>query len=201
MAQIAEPTETAMANQALSLIRQKAITDLEADTSNAAKVVRKWFAVTRDALLRRYEWNFAKHYSTIGATNDELANFRWANHFDLPSGNENYCLKVLAVEGCEDADWQVLARRIATNAPSPINITYVRRIVEVATWDALFRQVFPISLAQAIAPELAEDERISKLLENAMAAVWDGAVAADASEGVPEENNLSDFEFIASRFR
>lgn len=198
MAQIEILTETALANQALSLVRCAQIVSLDDDPSFAANVCRKWFAGVRDALLRKSHWNFAKWYAQLPALSDPKPPFKWTAFFALPDD----CLDVLEINECtgDEIEWEVIGRMIATNASAPINLTYTRRVVEVAQWDALFRKLFIGSYANAIAPELSQDERIfeqiTQFAENAM----EEATPADSAEGTPEKLNDCDFAFIRARY-
>jgi hypothetical protein len=195
MAEIAELTETALANQALSLVRIKAINSLAEDTGYNAAVLRKWFAPTRDALLRKHYWNFAKWKKKIGALADPVPEFDWAAFFALPED----CLAVQTVNGCDDDEWEIIGRYIATDAESPIEVTYTRRVVEVPQWDASFRALFVTSLAAAIAPELATDERILDQIEQAAQRAEADAAPPDSAEGTPENLSDSDFSFLRAR--
>ncbi len=196
MAQLTVKTETAMANQALSLLRVSDIASLEDDTSRNARVMRKWYAAVRDRLLRGYEWNFAKGYLTLPAAAG-AGNFRWSHSFGLPED----VLRVLDVETLDSDEWQVVGRNLVANADGPLNVTVTLRIVEVPQWDDLFCGVFVVALAEAGAPEMAQDERIYDDLKKARAEAWQLATSVDAAEGVPERASEMDFEFIRERRR
>ena len=67
MAQVHQNTETAVANEALSHIREPGVVSIDSDAGRKADVVRLHFASVRDALQRRYPWNFNKTRVTLTA--------------------------------------------------------------------------------------------------------------------------------------
>lgn len=196
MAQLPILTETELANQALGFLRASRIVDLDSDTGRKGRTLKTYFAEVRDSLLRRYEWNFAKTYLSLPAGPDP-ADWKWAYYYPLPSD----CLKVLDVRGCAGDQWEIVGRKIGTNLAPPLDVTVIRRVVEVAQWDALFRRVFTVALAQACAPELAEDENIDAELDRKMQEAWDAATPVDASEKAVAEADPFDYEFIRERYR
>lgn len=196
MAQLADLTETGMANLALSMARQEGIESLDDSPEHPARVCRKWFAVTRDALIRKGQWNFAKWYVSLPALAAPVPAFKWTTYFAKPVD----ALKILAIEGCSEDDWEVVGPYIATDAAAPINVTYSRRVTEVPQWDALFRVLFASALANAIAPELAQDERIFELIEAATQRALDDATPSDSAEGTPETPSDLDYETVRVRF-
>lgn len=193
MAQIHPQTETAVANEALSHLKQPPLVDLTADETTPAKIVRTHFASVRDALLRRYPWNAATERAKLNAQAAAPA-FGFAYQYPLP----NDCLTVRQVIGCRREDWKVEKRAILTDMPAPLPVIYTRRCVEVALWDALFRRAFTYELAVAVGPELsAEEDRINKCAEKAMELLED-AFPSDAAEGEPDEIEPGDW--IGARF-
>ena len=52
-------SSTAIANASLLLIGAKELTDLDTDTTTTGRIAQRWYAHTRDSILRGYTWNFA----------------------------------------------------------------------------------------------------------------------------------------------
>lgn len=197
MPQIHPQTETAVANEALSLIRQPPIGDLASDTTKPARVLRTHFAAVRDALLRKYPWNFAESYQQLNALPTKPP-FRFNYAYALPQD----CLKAIEIEGCRGLDrqrtWKVQGRQIVTNVGPVINLIYTRNETSVAVWDALFREAFAIALASRAAPEIAKDEQVSEAVMQQSAQALEEAFPVDAGEGAPEE--MPDGDILDARF-
>lgn len=188
MAQIHPQTETAVANEALSLIRQPDLLDLDSDQNNVARIVRKHFAGTRDAMLRRYPWNFATERALLTNVPPAPA-FGFKYRYALPAD----CLKAREVIGCRNDQWKVERRMILSDRPPQLKLLYTRNATEVSLWDALFRTAFTRALAVACGPELAaDDERIKALQEEARGALFE-AFPSDAAEGTPDDMDQGDW--------
>lgn len=186
MAQIHPGTETAVANAALSLIGiSTPLTDIDNDDSGNARTVRLHFASVRDALLRRYPWNFAEKYDTLTAL-PSAPKFNYSYAYNMPSD----CLRVLEVGGthwtrARDV-WKVQGRTILTDECAPLPVIYTRREDRVAIWDALFRLAFEVALAARIAPAKAKDSEIYQERQAEARQALAEAFPVDASEGTSE---------------
>jgi hypothetical protein len=188
-------TETAVANEALSLVGIDPVVDLAAESSQRGRVVRKFFGSVRDASIRRYPWNFASARALLPAMSAAPA-FGFQYQYAQPQD----CLRVLEVNECDarDGSWKVEARAILTDFASPIRVRFLRRETSVALWDPQFRLAFAYSLAAAIAPELAKDSKIvDNLSQQAQRAFLD-AFPSDAVEGTADELPVPDI--ILTRF-
>lgn len=188
MAQIHPQTETAVANEALSHLLLPAIADLDNDTSQSARVLRKHFASTRDALQRQFPWNFAEAELTLTPDPDQ-SSVRFTYVYALP--NKPYCLKALELWKIHRSQWKVVGRTIQTNRGPQITLIYTSLVTDVAKWDAMFRAAFALALAVAC-KELCKDlEIVAEVKEaatDALATAW----PADASEGTPNEIPMPD---------
>jgi hypothetical protein len=178
MAQLAENSETEVANLALSHIKKPRITSIDDDRSNTANVLRLHFASVRDALQRQYPWNFCEDFASLNAVADSAPLFGFARYFELPPD----CLWVREVKGCGSNEWRVMGRRIATNADAPLKIRFTKRTPQVPIWDALFKVVFPMHLAVAIAAELSTDEKIASVVAEKAGEMLEQAYPSDAAE-------------------
>ena len=181
--------ETAVANLALSHLKQPALADLNADNGTAARTLRALFGTARDAALRLCEWNFATGWARPAALmGDFLGDF--AKRYPLPED----CLRVRLVSGLGPNQWAVepaeepstgaLVTCLATNVDAPL-ICYTRRIQEVRLWDPIFVEAFALVLAARAAPKLAPSESAENLEQRAQAMAAPAA-RVDAREKAPD---------------
>ncbi|EKS26519.1 hypothetical protein [Afipia felis] len=154
------------ANLALGHLGVPELASLD-DQTTRARNVRRFFASTRDALLRRKDWNFASSWFTpTRDTVDSLGHFK--GRYPMPSD----CIAVRELKGCENSAWAlesgqvtvagagVTATVLVTNQISPI-VRYTRRIENVALWDALFVEAFGYFHAADLATALGKSKSMA----------------------------------------
>jgi hypothetical protein len=128
-------TETIIANRALSLIGEPAISSLD-DGTVAGRVIGLQYEVVRDSLLRSHPWDFAIERVELSREVDGPL-FGWGYSFPLPSD----CLRVIEFNAV-DADkcsksFGVEGDRLVTNSTSA-RIAYVKRVTDPSRFDAIF---------------------------------------------------------------
>jgi hypothetical protein len=193
MAQIADRTETEVANRALSHIKKPRISSIDDDEGNTADTIRLHFASVRDSLLRSYPWNFAEDFASLPAVSGKTPGFGFQHFYELPED----CLWVREVENCGENDWKVSGRYIASDHDAPLKIRYTKRVVEVPFWDDLFRTAFAMHLAVALAPELATDENVAAQVAQKAADMLQQAYPADAAES--QGDKIPDTDWVTGR--
>lgn len=172
-----------MTNQALAEIGVGAITSLDEQSEPAfqAKVI---FDQLLDEEIERGNWSFATYRAELAASVDPPA-FGWSYSHPLPSNP--YCLRVLAIEG--EPDYTVEGRAILANE-TPLQITYIGRVTDMAQLSGLFRQAFAFRLAKTLAIPLRGSgdlrDRMAKEYVEAQAI----AASKDAQQGTPPEQDL-----------
>jgi hypothetical protein len=194
MALIHAMTETAVANEALSLLRQSAITNVESDTDHVAKVLRKHFAGVRDALLRRYPWNFAEREAVLTALPDVPTGV-WQYAYALP--NKPYCLTARKLHREHHRHWKVRGRTLVSNIGPSVTLIYTALVDDVSQWDALFRMAFSTALAARCAPEIAKDLELEQLKSAQAQDALAAAFPTDSAEGTADE--VEECEIITAR--
>lgn len=148
--------EVDVANRALYLIGDSRISAL-LENSKRAQVCNEFFANLRDALLSRYNWQFAVTRASIAAS-ATAPDWGFTLAYPLPSdylaliqANEFYAAPSLNdYRTSDDRDWVVESNQILTNWSSPLKIRYVRRVTDPNQWSALFIE----ALSQALAIKL-----------------------------------------------
>ncbi len=195
MPQIAENTETAVANEALSACKAAKLLSLDADSTDKAKVLRKHFAITRDALQRLYLWNFNEGYVSLPEGGAAIPpGFPFEHRFPLTAD----ILRVREVIGCSKREWKVQGRSVLANTAGPLKAIVSLREENVGVWDPLFRATMVAALAFAIAPEIATDEETIDRMRIASEAALAKATPVDAGEGIPDQPDT--FDVISERF-
>jgi hypothetical protein len=154
-------SEESVANLALGKCHEDEIASFNDDV-NRARVVRRHFGLVRDALLRRFDWNFAADWVAPAAAVG-LGLGTLDTRYIMPTD----CLAIRAVDGLEDDEWESTTARITDNAGVVIEamvlvreagdgtlVKYTRRVETVRLWDPMFTEAFVCLLAAACAPEL-----------------------------------------------
>lgn len=168
------------ANAALSAIGAHRISALS-ENSKEARVCNARFDAVRDALLRAHPWNFAMARASLPALSGTPV-WGWTRAFQLPAD----AVRVWSVDGLRDEEWTVEGRTILADAGAPLNIRYIRRADNPATWDAGFAEAFSARLAAEIAADIVDEtattERMWGLYRDKLAE----ARRSDAQEGSAE---------------
>jgi hypothetical protein len=178
--------ETQIANASLRMLGAARIADL-AERSPEAECIRDVWALTRDALLRAYRWNFAKRTATLSRDS--------AGNWPLPpnTGNDEaaVCLRVLRVNGVVAGlrgGPEIFGRGIKMPAHGrlhdSVTAEYIAR-VPVVEWDASFVHVFQYLLAAQIAPGLSAASGKSQELRREAESAIRSAIEANAIETAP----------------
>lgn len=189
MAQLHAQTETAVANEALSHLLLPAIVDLDADTSQSGRVLRKHFAAVRDAMMRQYPWNCCEREKTLTVDPDAEVSVQFAYSYVLP--NTPYCLAARRLWQIDRRMWKLRGRNIVTNCGPTVTLIYTALIADVSQWDALFRNAFALALAVAC-KELCKDEEVVETVQKAAGDALAAAWPVDAAEGTPDEMPVLD---------
>jgi len=140
------PSETSIANAALTLLGERRINSLD-ESSKPAKLMKERFDEVRDEVLRSHPWNFATKRATIAA--DAVAP-AWG--FDYAYTIPSDCLRVLELDNPGKYPYRIEGKKIITDISSPLNIEYTSRVTDPMEMDVMFRQAF----AAALAADLAE---------------------------------------------
>jgi hypothetical protein len=176
-------TPTDIVNQALGLLGESAISGYD-ENLPVARAARAHYETTRDSLLRRHRWNFARKRAELSQLSEAPA-FGFANKYALPSD----CLRVLQLNGlsaleCE-ADFEIEGLELLTDADTA-KIVYVARIADPEKWDSLFVEAFIYKLGAALAIQVADSLQKQQILESRFEQLkLPSAIGVDARESKP----------------
>jgi hypothetical protein len=167
-------------NRALDLLGADPITSLE-DGSKAANLCQRNFEPSADSVLRLYPWNAALRRARLPALN-EAPGWGYLYQYQLPQGPEPaFCLRLLEVDN--GTDYRVEGRRILADYAAPLDILYIGRIVDVASYDALLAEAVAAKLAVHLAGNLTESGSRIEAARDYLRAVLAEAKSVDAQEG------------------
>lgn len=135
-------------NRALQVLGAKRISALDQDHPNA-RAMNTAYVPVRDALLRKYKWNFAIKRASVAAdaTDDAyegLARYRLPNDFAslLRDKNTSYYIEYRR-------DWQIEGGFILTSDAAPLEFRYIARVTDPSLHDPLFDELLAVELALA----------------------------------------------------
>ena len=202
------PTEVDIANMALSRLGTRAsIADLS-ESSTEARVVRTWYAATRDALLRAHAWNFARVRRALSLSGSAPAGWRFS--YALPSD----CLRFLGIDAAirstspasipPSIQWELASdgtsRFVLCDEAGAIGL-YTQRVTDTARMDAAFVAAFVDRLAAHIAYPVTQKTEIAVRLAEIARRSLDEAAAASANEDNARRGDWADWDAEYVRVR
>lgn len=179
------PDMTGIINMALDYLDEEYVIE-STDDRPAYLLMLRNFDQTALACLRRHPWNFALTSAKIETPTTRV--FGWKYEYDLPES----CARLLSVRcdeivNADPVPYEVLRRKILTNAPTQIYVRYVSTVVVEDMTDPMFVEFLALSLAlrcaHAITHKQSYVERLSGLLKEAS----DEAKRIDSLEGTSED--------------
>ncbi len=167
-------------NRALDLLGADPIISLE-DGSKAANLCQRNFEPSADSLLRLYPWNAALRRARLPALSESPA-WGYLYQYQLPQGPEPaFCLRLLEIDN--GSDYRVEGRRILADYAAPLDILYIGRVTDTATFDPLLAEAVAAKLAVHLAGNLTESGSRIDAARNYLRDILAQAKAIDAQEG------------------
>jgi len=176
-------------NRALEKLGAGSITSLADDTVEA-RACALLFDTARDAVLRRYAWNFAVKRTNLAAL---AAAPSWG--FDAAYPLPADCLRVLEVQ--DDDAWAVEEGNILSDVGDPIYIRYIAQITDTAQFDPLFVEALASKLAYEMAEHLTQSSTKKDQAAKDFAATLLEAARTDGLESTP--STLPEGSWLDSR--
>ncbi len=176
--------DTEICNLALGEVGDTyAISDIDESTPQAA-ICKRFFASTRDALLRSHQWSFARKSETLS----QLAAaplFGWDYAYQLPADflrlvrfNDQ---ELMQIEG----EYEIESGKVLLTDDATAEIVYIKQIVDAATFDSLFVEAFALKLASRICIKLSKDDGLQERIFARYRAAIGEAKRVDANESRP----------------
>ena len=180
-------SETEVANEALTLLGETAITSLSENTDRA-RALDRLYVPTLDQALRAHDWNFARMRAILGRLTAVPA-FGYAYMYQLPQ--DPLCLRVLqtnltATEAWEietyiTADLTAQYRVIVTDATA-LEIRFIARVTSPTLWDPLFADALVHELARRAAYPITRNATLLESLTREAEGRWRHARSVDGQE-------------------
>ena len=146
-------TETELVNMALNRVGALRVNDFPTDNSAQGRVARLHYYQTRDALLRSYDWPFARKRVQLSQDTED-PDFEWDNQFLMPSDFLGFR------ESHEESQydkanerWEIEGDRFMTN-DAAVYFKYIRRVENPTEFDPLFTELMILTLAKKFIPAL-----------------------------------------------
>ena len=143
-------SEVVIANRALQILGSpNRIESLAQDHPNA-RTMNAAFVPVRNALIRKYKWNFAKKRGSVAA---DAVQTTWGtlNRYTLPA---DFARLIRNDETGMRLDWQIEGRFIVTKDAAPLEFKYIAIIEDPNEFDPLFDEAFAHELALATCKEV-----------------------------------------------
>ena len=179
-----------VANEALTLLGETAITTLT-ENSDRARAMNRLYTPTLDQALRSHDWNFARMRAVLGRL-QATPEFGYSYMYQLPQ--QPLCLRVLTTNLDADEAWEIETyqtadetaqyRVILTDA-SAIEIRYIARVTSPTLWDSLFADAMVHELARRAAYAITRNATLVETLRGAAELKWRQARSVDGLESRP----------------
>lgn len=191
-------------NWALDYLGENSITDINAATEPAERLLAAW-APVRDAALRARWWRFAIQRKSLAA---DSATPDWG--YDLQYLIDGDVVRVIQVDqyfaapvladfvGEDSSPYKIEGDKILTSIAAPLKVRWIVNSIDVGLWDPCFAKAMACDLAERLAPRFTASETIkARCKEDRRQALLE-ATRANALEQVPV--HAGDNSWMASRF-
>ena len=177
-------SETRIINQAFSKIGSLRINDFSDLTESSPQAIqaRTQYEPTRDALIRSYNWRFARERVVLSQDTETPA-LEWDFQYILPS---DFMALVSIYEGrftdVNFRNYAIEGERLLTNETT-MCIRYTKKVTDVSKFDPLFVQLLVWTLADTfIGPLAGGDSRIQLKIDRTLAELTLSVRAFDGQE-------------------
>ena len=176
-----------VANEALTLLGETAISALNQD-ADRARAINRLYVPSLDQALRGHDWNFARMRANL-ARLQATPEFGYNYMYQLPQ--EPLCLRVLTTNLAANEPWEIETfqtadltsqyRVILTDA-TVLEIRYIARVTSPTLWDALFADAFVHELARRACYAITRNATLVAELSQEAKERWAKARSVDGQE-------------------
>lgn len=157
-------SRTEIANQALSLLGQSVIIDIDSPTDVDARKVKNVFDTALRTMIRAHEWNCLSARAEL-PRDVETPAFGFNYQYQLPTD----CIRVKSVNADEYNDigsdrFKIEGRKILTDDDS-VDLSYIKYPETVSVLDASFIEAFVYLLASKLAIIFRQDEQLAQYFD------------------------------------
>lgn len=184
-------TQVSVCNSALVKVGADRISSITQNTKSAI-LLNAIFNQTRDNVLRAHPWNFAMKRATLAPTST-TPEFEWDYQYDKPSD----MLRVWETYP-DDIPHIIEGEKILTDESS-LDVRYIYRQDDPATWDACFAEALAWNLAEQIALALTGSLNIQKACADGYKRALAEARSMDGMEGAIKGLEIDDWILARGR--
>jgi len=172
-------SQVSISNLALATIGEASIRDFN-ENNIRARMCQNFFGPTRDYLLAKFDWPFARAYKKLSEKvlpEDQQLDGRFA--YGIPDD----CRTVRGLESRSGREsWEVIGDYIIT--PQPIvGIFYTKQEIQVNRYSDPFVNLLALGMAVRLAPALTKDRNLTNSLFNQYKAEQNEAWESEANVG------------------
>lgn len=189
-------------NVALTRLGENRILELDEGTKPAEEVSAVYDSILESELMDN-RWGFATKRASIAAL-AEAPTWGYARKFAVPAD----CLSVQYVNGqsmtsldylrtSDEAVWKIEGTSIMTNLATPLQIIYTAKVENPDEWDAGFRKVMAIKIAETVCITLTNDKALRDRLSQEYEMAIRTARQNSAIQSPPQE--LRDSSWLQAR--
>ena len=174
-------------NLALDKIGQSLVSDIDTPADQDSATLARWYDTTRQNLLRKYVWNFAKTRTVLSRSEIAPA-FEYADQYPLPTD----FLRLLSIGEYEydgmteyditgdETDGRVI--QCNNSNSNALYIRYIRDVENIALFDPLFISVLHLQLALNISYKFNLKISTVKKINEELTLELSKAVSVDGQE-------------------
>lgn len=185
-------SQTEIVNAALGKIGAETRLSSIGENSKAGRAATAAYTVARDALLADHPWNFAMKRAALPRL-QSVPVFGYAYEYQLPSD----CLRLYEVGGFyvwelrpgTKAPYALEGGKILTDIAAPLQLRYVARVEDTASYSALFTEAFAWKLAVELAEPISGEKATRQLADRGYEAAIARARFVDGSENPPQDED------------
>ena len=181
-------SQVSISNIALAMIGETAIRDFD-ENNTRARMCQTRFGLTRDSLLAKFDWPFARGFSKVSElilpVDEQMASYR---AYAIPGD----CRTVRGLEPRSGRySWEILGDKIMT--PAIITgVFYTRQILLVNRYSDGFVSLLALALAIRLAPALSKDRALTNSLAAQFKELQNDTWEAEANVGNTYRHKDSD---------
>lgn len=186
------PSVTDICNGALQKLGAKKITDIDDPKDKNALACKNCYSRLRDKRLQSHPWAFAIERAQLSA-NVTAPLFGVENQFPLPAD----FLRLLPPderENWNDLDRRIEGRKIVTDEGGPLNIRYVKRVLDPNDMDPLFMDVLMCDMALEMSEEFTQSNQKKQVFKDDRKTALDEAKRTGAIQKPPAKPSTDTWE-------
>lgn len=176
------------------------------DAVKAARAMKTAYDMQRQNELRAHHWKFAEVDVNLAALTATPV-FTWQLQYQLPTD----CLRLVTIAGVrqtlgtmnyrtgEEGErlYTIKGRKLLTNLPAPLGITYIADVTDTTLFDANFNDMFACRLGIQTCYHLTQNDNLKNSLAKEYKRALNQAVLSGSVELPPE--GIADDSFVLSR--